>query len=201
MFRASNSRLRPHVDAGFRAGGIRAIIGRQQAHGDRMTDGFTAKPLALNKINQAYPLVRAARPDLTADGWRAVAAEYLAARQDAPETPCGVVAVQNEQGYIVGLFCYAACDDMRHGVALQVENLTAIDLFNQAGVMETLLREVEKVARRLRCRAVLAARPTCSRPDSQSGRLVSACFWDAGDGRDGLLRLLDDAPDHASDGA
>lgn len=179
---------------------MRPIIGRQQADGDGMTDGFTAKPLALNKINQAYPLVRAARPDLTADGWRAVATEYLAARQDAPESPRGVVAVQNEQGYIVGLFCYAACDDMQHGATLRVENLTAIDLFNQAGIMELLLREVERVARRLRCRAVLADPPACNRSDSESGRRVADWFRDVGVDGDGLLRLLGETL-YAPDGA
>lgn len=160
-----------------------------------MIDGFSAKPLALNKINQAYALVRAARPDLTVDGWRAMASEYIA--EPAADGPAarGVVAVQNDQGYIVGLFCYVACDDMRHGPALRIENLTALDLFNQAGVTAALLGEIEALARGLRRRAVLAERPACSRPDSESGRLVAAWFADTENVSEGLLRLFDQAPE------
>lgn len=159
-----------------------------------MIDCFTIKPLALNKINQAYALVRTARPDLTADGWRAVARGYLAEEPSVPAPARGVVAVQNDQGYIVGLFCYAVCDDMRHGATLRVENLTALDLFNEAGVMEVLLREIDAVGRRLACRAVLADPPACCRADSDSSRRVAAWFAAAREGGGGLLRLLDDAP-------
>ncbi|HRJ60518.1 MAG TPA: hypothetical protein PKZ97_08290 [Azospirillaceae bacterium] len=155
-----------------------------------MFDDFSAKPLALNKINQAYALVRTTRPDLTADGWRALATEYIA--ESSAEAPAarGVVAVQTDQGYIVGLFCYAACDDMRHGPTLRIENLIALDLFDQAGVMAALLDEIEALARRLQRRAVVAEQPACSRPDSESGRLVAAWFADSDDPAQGLLRLL-----------
>lgn len=155
-----------------------------------MIDGFSAKPLALNKINQAYALVRATRPDLTADGWRALATEYIAESPAEAPAARGVVAVQNHQGYIVGLFCYAACDDMRHGPTLRIVNLTALDLFDQAGVMAALLDEIEGLARRLQRRAVVAEQPACSRPGSESGRLVAAWFADSGDPAEGLLRLL-----------
>lgn len=153
-----------------------------------MIDGFSAKPLALNKINQAYALVRAARPDLTADDWRALATGYITEIPDAKAAARGVVAVHNDQGYIVGLFCYAACDDMRHGPALRIENLMALDLFNQAGATAALLDEIEALARCLRRRAVLAERPRCYSPDSEAGRLLAAWFSEAADG---LLRLLD----------
>lgn len=159
-----------------------------------MTDCFIVKPLALNKINQAYALVRTVRPELTADGWRAVASGYLAEEPSAPAASRGVVAVQNDQGYIVGLFCYAVCDDMRHGATLRVENLTALDLFNEAGVMDALLREVDAVGRRLACRAVLADPPAGYSADSESGRRVARWFSDAADGRSGLLRLLEPPP-------
>lgn len=155
-----------------------------------MIDGFSAKPLALNKINQAYALVRAARPDLTVDGWRAIASEYIEEPPIDGPAARGVFAVQNDQGYIIGLFCYAACDDMRHGPTLRIENLTALDLFDQAGVMAALLDEIEALARRLQRRAVVAEQPACSRTASESGRLVAAWFADSADPADGLLRLL-----------
>lgn len=155
-----------------------------------MIDGFFAKPLALNKINQAYALVRTTRPDLTADGWRAMAMEYLAESPAEASAARGVVAVHNDQDYIVGLFCYAACDDMRHGPTLRIENLMALDLFDQAGVMAALLDEIEALAGRLQRRAVVAERPACSAPGSESGRLVAAWFADSDDPARGLLRLL-----------
>lgn len=163
-----------------------------------MIDGFSAKPLALNKINQAYALVRAARPDMTVDGWRAMASEYIEEPPVDGPAGRGVVAVQNEQGYIVGLFCYVACDDMRHGPTLRIENLTALDLFDQVGVMAALLDEIEALARRTRRRAVLADQPACSRPDSESGRLVAAWFADTENVSEGLLRLFDQASEPAA---
>lgn len=167
-----------------------------QPHGAGMMDGFTAKPLSLNKINQAYALVRTARPAVTADVWRDVATDFLSASAAESAAPRGVITVQNDQGYILGLFCYAACDHLRHGRALAVENLMALDLFDSVGAMGALLRAMEDLARRLGCAAVLAETPAHCRTGSDSCRLVSDWFCNApdSDSPTTLVRLLNDAP-------
>lgn len=113
-----------------------------------MTEGFTAKPLSFNKIDQAYAVVRTVRPDFSMEDWRALAGPCAARGPDDAAPRRGVVVVENAGGYIVGLFCYAACDHLHHEKALRIDPLIALDLFNVDEIMELLLREADSLARR-----------------------------------------------------
>ncbi|ANC92345.1 hypothetical protein A6A40_10760 [Azospirillum humicireducens] len=126
-----------------------------------MDDGFIAKPLDRRQIDQAYPLVCAIAPGLGVDQWRAFAAALLGtatkgSSAEAPRLPAeaGIITVQNVQGYMHGLFSYKVEPHLRHGRVLSVDNFVVLDLFDLAGIAETLLRAMEVLARRLGCAAI-----------------------------------------------
>lgn len=135
-----------------------------------MDDGFIAKPLGRRQIDQAYPLVCAIAPGLGVDQWRAFAAAVLdsatgggkgggTAGGNGMPANRGIMTVQNAQGYMHGLFSYAAEPHLLHGRALCVDNFVVLDLFDVAGVAEALLRAMEGLARRLGCAAIHTTLP------------------------------------------
>jgi len=122
-----------------------------------MDDGFIAKPLQKRQIDQAFPVVRAILPELAVERWRAFAAALLDRAQGAPAasvSPAGIMTVQNERGYIHGLFSYSAHEHLHHGRILTVENFVVLDLFNLSGAAAELLRAMDTVARGLGCSAI-----------------------------------------------
>ncbi|PWC83423.1 hypothetical protein TSH100_20625 [Azospirillum sp. TSH100] len=130
-----------------------------------MDDGFIAKPLGRRQIDQAYPLVCAIAPGLGVGQWRAFAAAVLdgatmgGSEKDGSPASRGIMTVQNAQGYLHGLFSYAAEPHLLHGRTLCVDNFVVLDLFDVAGVAEALLRAMEGVARRLGCAAIHTTLP------------------------------------------
>lgn len=143
-----------------------------------MDDGFIAKPLGRRQIDQAYPLVCAIAPGLEVDQWRAFAAAVLdsatpsgkgggASGGSGRPADRGIMTVQNAQGYMHGLFSYAAEPHLLHGRTLCVDNFVVLDLFDVAGVAEALLRAMEGLARRLGCTAIHTTLPDrCIQRDS-----------------------------------
>ncbi|HYG90520.1 MAG TPA: hypothetical protein VD978_30170 [Azospirillum sp.] len=122
-----------------------------------MDDGFIAKPLGKRQVDQAFPVVRAILPNLALDRWRAFAAARLDRTQGASGPAvirAGIMTVQNERGYIHGLFSYSADDHLHHGCVLTVENFIVHDLFNLPDVAATLLRAMDTIARDLGCSAI-----------------------------------------------
>lgn len=131
-----------------------------------MDDGFIAKPLGRRQIDQAYPLVCAIAPGLRVDQWRAFAAALLGtapkgsgAESSGPPAEAGIITVQNAQGYMHGLFSYRVELHLRHGRVLSVDNFVVLDLFDLAGIAETLLRAMDLLARRLGCAAIHTTLP------------------------------------------
>ncbi|KAA0592225.1 phage tail protein X [Azospirillum lipoferum] len=135
-----------------------------------MDDGFIAKPLGRRQIDQAYPLVCAIAPGLGVDQWRAFAAALLDSATgsgsgkgtvEGAGRPAdrGIMTVQNAQGYMHGLFSYAAEPHLLHGRTLCVDNFVVLDLFDVAGVAEALLRAMEGLARQLGCAAIHTTLP------------------------------------------
>ncbi|CAO3407780.1 hypothetical protein [Azospirillum largimobile] len=127
-----------------------------------MDEGFIAKPLGRRQIDQAYPLVCAIAPGLGVDQWRAFAAAVLGtaakggggAGGSGLPAEAGIITLQNAQGYMHGLFSYVVEPHLRHGRVLSVDNFVVLDLFDVAGIAETLLRAMEALARRLGCAAI-----------------------------------------------
>jgi hypothetical protein len=173
-----------------------APVGGNNHPGAMKMNGYAAKPLTLQKINQAYALVRTADPRVTAEKWRADAARFVSPDESEEKSTRGVLTVQNDQGYILGLFCYAACDHLRHGRALKVENLIALDLFDSAGAIEILLQSMADLAQKSACTVIEAEPPVQWAGDSAVGRRLSAWFSTPcdSDSEARLLRLIDVAP-------
>lgn len=168
-----------------------------------MDDGFIAKPLGKRQIDQAFPVVRAIHPDLGVERWRAFAAAMLDQTQGAagPRMPRrGIMTVQNERGYIHGLFSYATEENLHHGRILAVDNFIVHDLFNLPGAAAALLRAMDGIARGLGCTAIHTNLPQAYSTSVNYCNPVLNCFREEGHALE-TLRLckpLDGANDNRS---
>lgn len=162
-----------------------------------MIGGFTAKPLVRQRIDQAFPLVSAIAPDLTVQRWRQFASAALPADGDAGSGgDRGIMTLQNDRGYILGLFSHAVCDHLRLGRVLGVDNLMVADLFDAGGAMEALLEAMERLARENHCVAIHTDLPEHLPTLSDSCRAAVDWFADGAVATRSqrLLRLLGEPP-------
>jgi hypothetical protein len=109
------------------------------------------------KVDQAYPLMQLAVPDLTLERWRAFAARHVVPEQDRldPASPpvAGVVVAEDRGGYIHGLFRYAVEDDLLSR-CLNIRDFLACSLFGGEEVADALLARIEHIAKLLDCSAI-----------------------------------------------
>lgn len=117
---------------------------------------LSVRTLTAKQIAQAFPLVRAIVPDLTLENWLDYAKAI--AKADGMERG-GVVAAQDERGYIFGLFCYKIQYDICHGRTLAIENMVALDMVDRSGAMEALMGALDRIARQKGCQYVHIALP------------------------------------------
>ncbi|HWI29725.1 MAG TPA: hypothetical protein VN668_22305 [Stellaceae bacterium] len=116
-----------------------------------MTRSFAAAPLTIDDIGVAFPLIRAALPDIDLSAWRSFARGLV----DLPSPyPTGGVALRNEGGYLCGVLTYRIDRDLRHGTTLNVDVFAALDVTGEEAAMRALLQAAEEKARELRCAAV-----------------------------------------------
>jgi hypothetical protein len=113
---------------------------------------FIAKQLARERVDDAFPIARAAVPGLTLERWRLFTGDSVAAGDRA--MPPGIMVVENERGYIQGLCTYRLHHDMRHGTILAVDDLVALDLVNDGAVVAALVDALEARARAVGCSAI-----------------------------------------------
>lgn len=113
---------------------------------------FIARSLMPHRVDEAFPLARAAVPGLTLDRWRCFTRGAMASagQLTRPE----VLLVENDHGYIQGFCTYHLLQDIRHGIVMTVDHLAMIDLIDAAGVMEALLAALEALARQADCRRI-----------------------------------------------
>ena len=168
-----------------------------------MDDGFVAKPLGKRQIDQAFPVVRAILPDLGVERWRAFAAAVIDRAQgaaDARVPRSGIMTVQNERGYIHGLFSYVTEENLHHGKILSVDNFIVHDLFNLPGAAAALLRAMDGIARGLGCSAIHTNLPQAYSTSADYCNPVLNSFREGGHALE-TLRLckpLDGANDNRS---
>jgi len=112
---------------------------------------LTARRLTPERIAQAYPVIRIALPDLSFDAWCRFAQEQIAGDDEPPR---GIVTVDSEQDYIVGLGAYRLERDLQDDRVLIANHFVAVDLIRREVVAETLARELESVAKQHRCSAL-----------------------------------------------
>ncbi len=105
-----------------------------------------------HRVDEVFPLARAAVPGLTLDRWRCFSRGAMASagRVTRPE----VLLVENDHGYIQGFCTYHLLQDIRHGTVMRVDHLAMIDLIDVAAVAEALLAAIEALARQADCRRI-----------------------------------------------
>lgn len=116
---------------------------------------LTTRRLTPERIAQAYPVIRMAMPNLSFEAWCRFAEEQIA--DDEP--PRGIVTVESEQDYIVGLGAYRLERDLQDDRVLIANHFVAVDLIRREAVAETLAQELESVAKQHRCNALHTCLP------------------------------------------
>jgi hypothetical protein len=112
---------------------------------------LSTRPLTPDRIAQAFPLIQASLPGVTAKEWCDFAAALIS---PDPQAPGGLLSVVSEQGYIAGLCSYRIERDLVHGRTLCAEHFLAFGLFDREAVAQTLAARLEALARERHCRAV-----------------------------------------------
>ena len=140
----------------------------------------TAKPLAAEQIDQAFPLVRLLAPTLTLEHWRG----YARAMTQPPSATAGrggIVVLADAAGYLFGLFSYTNRPDLLHGPTLQVDNLVILHLVECREATQVLEREMRDIARRLDCRGIRVrlSRPPAAEPEGDVARFLGASGYQA----------------------
>lgn len=107
-------------------------------------------PLAADWVDQALPLMRGLRSDLSLREWRAYCAPFL----DGTDSACGLECVIDEKDYLIGLAGYRARPDIRHGRVLAVDPFVAADLYGRNLAARMLLARLDALADRNQCDAI-----------------------------------------------
>ena len=115
---------------------------------------FSIRPVTADLVEQAFPVVQAAAPDVTLEQWRAYATG------SPEEGTTGLTGAFNEQDYIVGLFAYQREQHLHYGRILRICHLAAVDLVDAEPVLLALLQAIDDLAQSRGCGAILMATPS-----------------------------------------
>lgn len=137
------------------------------------------EPLAASQVDQALPLLQTRYPHLNLAQWRCFARSLMVSPRGArlqPVLPSGIMTARNGLGYLTGLFSYRVAVDLRHERVLEVATFIAAGLFDPLHTIDTMVQEIERLARALGCTAVRIERPQpAALADSLQKRLYSDC--------------------------
>jgi len=111
---------------------------------------LTTRPLAIQQIDQVFPLVQATLPRVGLEDWRAFASAKIGAAAESE----GIESVVTEQDYIAGLSIYRIETVLSHGLALIADHFMALDLFDRTAVANALAGFLEDLGRRHGCSAL-----------------------------------------------
>ncbi len=114
------------------------------------------RPLTPERVAQAFPLIQIAFPAVSLEDWRDFATPPARAQG---QVDGGIITVDSEQGYIVGLCCYRVAQDLRHRAVLLANHFLILDLIGQQAVGRALADAVESLARNRRCTAIHTSLP------------------------------------------
>lgn len=118
-----------------------------------MSPDYQVKPLSPDTAAHAYPVIQAAWPHITLKAW----IDYfnnLRRSFPAARDMCGVMAAENPNGYIHGLFCYIVHTALNQKAVLVVDNFVALDTGDRAAAIGALLAAMDDLARNLHCSAI-----------------------------------------------
>ena len=117
-----------------------------------MNSGYDVRPLNLDQVPQAYPVVSILDPDLGPDQWSSYAIDLLTWSDGTGQR--SILTVQNEQNHIFGLSIYCVKPDLRQGRILEIENFAVVDVIGNRAPARILLAALEKIAREQACSCV-----------------------------------------------
>lgn len=118
-----------------------------------MTDPIVLRPLDHTRIRQAFPLVQSVLPGTTLPRWTSFARSY--ASEGKGRSASGIMAVENQSGYIVGLFTHEARDELAHGQTLSIGNLLIADFPGREQAMAYVIDIIETMANLRGCDAIV----------------------------------------------
>jgi hypothetical protein len=122
---------------------------------------YLLRPLTDRQVDQAFPLIQLAAPELCLERWRAFARSLTGgARGRRPAegqgpAEAGIMTAQDSSSYIYGLFCYRIHEDLLSDRALDVSHFCVCSLLDPAGVTEALLEGIDSLGGRLGCTGIL----------------------------------------------
>lgn len=164
---------------------------------DPLGGAFVARPLQVEHVDQAYPLLEIAGSGLDRAHWRAFAHAVMA---EATKPCTGIMTVQSARGYIHGLFRFRVAHDREMGRTLFVDDVVAIDILDR-GLTVALIEVIETMAREWKCFGVDVALPIVSRKEKEGIDLAESSFRRVGFSRNAqsLRKLVAPLPsDQAS---
>ncbi len=118
-----------------------------------MPRDYKIKPLSVENVALAYPLIQSAQPEIALDAWIAYARKINRCKA-APPKESGIISAESKRGYIHGIFCYSVKPTLDHGTVLSVENFIAVDTGDRAAAIISLIAVMENLARELGCSAI-----------------------------------------------
>ncbi len=107
---------------------------------------FSVVDMDENSFAAAYPLVRTAAPDVSAEQWQ----EYTA----KVRMRGGLLGLMGPQGTLFGLLTYRHEASLRHGRILVVDNFLTFELNRAAPGRQALCDSAEALARKQGCAAI-----------------------------------------------
>jgi hypothetical protein len=115
-------------------------------------------PLGLERLKEAYPLVRDMSPHITAEQWHDYVAPAIGGDKDA-----GVMAIESAHGFIRGLCVYRIVKEMDGSKDFVVIELMVSRTLYRKAAAKILIAAIETEAKARGCVAIVADCPVESR--------------------------------------
>lgn len=114
-----------------------------------MPGQFVVRPLDLDRVAQAFPLVSILEPGVSYEEWRDYAEASIASAEAG--LGHGMITVQSAQGHIFGLSSYRIVRDLKRRRVFVIENFAVVDLLGSKRAARALLQALAALARKHGC--------------------------------------------------
>jgi len=122
------------------------------------SDDLKLVPLGLDRLKEAYPLVRDMAPQVTAEQWQAYVAPALSGDPGA-----GVFAIEGTKGFIRGLCVYRVVKDIEGAKQFVIVEIVVSRTLYRRAAAKALIVAMEHEARKQGCDAIVTDCPVESR--------------------------------------
>jgi hypothetical protein len=138
-----------------------------------MTGAYLVRPLALDQIPQAFPLVSMLDTALTMEQWQEYAGAMIWSTGErngrqaggpvaggpgvssGPHEDHHMLSVQSGQGHIYGVSAYWLKPDLRRERVMEIENFAVVDVTGTRRAARVLLDGLEALAREQDCSCIV----------------------------------------------